>query len=104
MKKYLIGVLAVTLALGGSAFTKFGPKAAGDVYGELVAGHYQRLNNPYNAANCQNLTSNPCAYVVTAAGAANVTLPSYGTAAMATFLANGWVTIKDNNTGLYTGN
>jgi len=104
MKKFFIGILAVTLALGGSAFTKFSTKAAGDNFGETALGTYHKIANPYNPALCLNTSANPCAYVVTAAGATHVTLNSYTATQMATFLANGWVAKKDNNTGLYTGN
>jgi len=98
-KKIAFGLLVGAMAIGFSSFTNASKKAAGDVYAETSNGQYTLING-YNPANCQNTTSNVCAYEVTTSGSSHVT-SSFTSSQAATFVRNGWIVQEDSDKGVY---
>ena len=97
-KQIAFGLLVGALAIGFSSFTN-AKKAPGDVYAETSSGDYTLITN-YNPANCENTSSNVCAYDVTSSGGSHVT-SSFTATQAATYVRNGWIVAEDSDKGVY---
>jgi hypothetical protein len=104
MKKYLLGVCAIALAVGFSAFTGKGKKLAqGDVYVNSGLSTYTYIAIPeedFNPFNCQDFSNNICAYKVTAAGATKVAT-TFDAATAEYYVNQGWIVELTTSKGLY---
>jgi len=74
MNKIIIGLLAATVAAGGSVLTNPEKKySTGDWYGHTLADSYTRFTTPYLLGLCLPLSSSPCAYYELPEGDGHVT-------------------------------
>jgi hypothetical protein len=74
MNKIIIGLLAATVAAGGSVLTNPEKKySTGDWYGHTLADAYTKFTTPYLLGLCLPLSTAPCAYYETAAGDGHIT-------------------------------
>ncbi|SEA49727.1 hypothetical protein [Pedobacter hartonius] len=74
MNKIIIGLLAATVAAGGSVLTNPEKKYnTGDWYGHTLSDAYTRFSSPYLLGLCLPLSSSPCAYYETPEGDGHIT-------------------------------
>jgi hypothetical protein len=74
MNKIIIGLLAATVAAGGSVLTNPEKKySGGDWYGHTLADAYTKFTSPYLLSLCLPLSEAPCAYYETTEGDGHVT-------------------------------
>ena len=99
MKRFVFGLMAVGIALAGSAFTnapKFNP---GDLYGNTSSGTYTSIHS-YNRLKCFNNNNAFCGYRELPAGAGIVTVP-FTEAQATTWQSLGYITPLSSDRGIY---
>ena len=104
MKKLIFALIAVVIAVGGSAFTNAKrTAAAGSIYGSTSTNYTLRTTTVYDNDDCLDNVSKLCAYQVTTTGASIVTQSSYTNQEMVDFRNQGYVIeLSGDNTGIYT--
>jgi len=102
MKKLFFSLLAVAIAVGGSAFTT-SMVPSGTIYGSTTTNYTQRSTTSFSPTDCTNTAAKTCAYVVTEAGEDFVTESSYTNEEILELLSQGYLApAPSSNSGIYT--